>query len=91
MQFTVKVEWLREDGSIAGAEVGSVDIGVCQSAADVGLKLADGKRLFSRLQEIVVAEQLHRHRPRSLRVASAQLHYEPRRLPQCCRVNFSLE
>jgi len=28
MQFKVKVEWSREDGSIAGAEFGSVDMGV---------------------------------------------------------------
>ena len=32
--------------------------GSLQSAADVGLKLAEGKRLLSRLQEIVVDERL---------------------------------
>jgi Sulfatase-modifying factor enzyme 1 len=44
MQFTVKVEWSREDGSIAAAEIGLVDSGVCRSATDVGLKLAEGTR-----------------------------------------------
>jgi len=40
MQFTVKVEWPGEDGATTSVEVGrSVDLGICQSAADVGLKL----------------------------------------------------
>jgi hypothetical protein len=46
MQFTIKVEWQREDGSLATEEMGPVDVGPCQSAADVGLQLADGQRIL---------------------------------------------
>jgi hypothetical protein len=45
MQYRIKMEWKQEDGSIATAELGQVECGRCQSAADVGLKLADAKSL----------------------------------------------
>ncbi len=59
MQYRVKMEWKQEDGSIATAELGQVECGRCQSAADVGLKLADAKSLLARLQQVVVSQQLH--------------------------------
>ena len=58
MQYRVKMEWKQEDGSIATAELGQVECGRCQSAADVGLKLADAKSLLARLQQVVVSQQL---------------------------------
>ena len=38
MQYRVKIEWNREDGSIATAELGQIECGPCHSAADVGLR-----------------------------------------------------
>jgi hypothetical protein len=48
--------WSHHDGAI-----GSLNPRACRSAEDVGLQLADGKRILGRLQEIVVCEQLQRH------------------------------
>ena len=56
MQYRVKIEWNQEDGSFATAEFGQVDCGPCQSAADVGVKLADAKPLLARLQQVVVSQ-----------------------------------
>ncbi len=61
MQFTVKVEWQQNDGSIASSSVATIDLESCQSAADVGLKLVEGKCILSRLEQIVVDEQLRRY------------------------------
>lgn len=61
MQFTVKVEWQQNDGSIASSSVAKMDLEACQSAADVGLKLVEGKCILSRLEQIVVDEQLRRY------------------------------
>jgi hypothetical protein len=58
MQYRVKIEWNQEDGSFATAEFGQVECGPCQSAADVGVKLADAKPLLARLQQVVVSQQL---------------------------------
>ena len=58
MQYRVKMEWKQEDGSIATAELGQVECGRCQQAADVGLKLAAAKSLLARLQQVVVSQQL---------------------------------
>ena len=61
MQFTVKVEWQQVDGSIASSSVATVDLEPFQSAADVGLKLVEGKHILNRLEQIVVDEQLRRY------------------------------
>jgi hypothetical protein len=61
MRYTIKVEWEQENGSLVTAELGIVESSVCQSAADVGLRLTDVKPLLSRLQQLVVAEQLRQH------------------------------
>jgi hypothetical protein len=60
LEFTIAVNWRREDGSIATTQLGTLDRGACRSAADVGLQLADAKPILGRLQEIVVGEQLQR-------------------------------
>jgi hypothetical protein len=61
LHYRVKIEWNREDGSIATAELGQIECGPCQSAADVGLKLADAKPLLARLQQVVVSEQVRHY------------------------------
>jgi hypothetical protein len=54
MQFTVKVEWQQSDGSITSSAGATVELEPCQSAADVGLKPVDGKRILNRLGQVVV-------------------------------------
>ena len=61
IQFIITVNWQREDGSITTTQLGTLDRGACRSTVDVGLQLADAKRILGRLQEIVVSEQLQRH------------------------------
>src|SRR4029077_17886041 len=61
LEFTITVNWRREDGSIATTQLGTLDRGTCRSAEDVGLQLADAKLILGRLQEIVVGEQLQRY------------------------------
>jgi hypothetical protein len=61
LEFTITVNWRREDGSIATTQLGTLDRGACRSAEDVGLQLADAKPILGRLQEIVVSEQLQRY------------------------------
>src|SRR5580704_13280310 len=61
IQFIITVNWQREDGSITTTQLGTLDRGACLSAVDVGLQLADAKRILGRLQEIVVSKQLQRH------------------------------
>jgi hypothetical protein len=61
LESTITVNWRREDGSIATAQLGMLDRGACRSAEDVGLQLADAKPILGRLQEIVVSEQLQRY------------------------------
>ena len=61
LEFTITVNWRREDGSTATTQLGTLDRGACRSAEDVGLQLADAKRILGRLQEIVVSEQLQRY------------------------------
>ena len=60
LEFTIKANWRREDGSIATTQLGTLDRGACRSAENVGLQLADAKPILGRLQEIVVSEQLQR-------------------------------
>jgi hypothetical protein len=38
-----------------------VDLEPCQSVADVGLRLVEGKRILNRLEQIVVDEQQRRY------------------------------
>ena len=45
LEFTITVNWRREDGSIATTQLGTLDRGACRSAEDVGLQLADSKRI----------------------------------------------
>jgi hypothetical protein len=67
LEFTITVNWRRGDGSIAATQFGThggLEGGACRSAGrceDVGLQLADSKRILGRLQEIVVSEQLQRY------------------------------
>src|ERR1700738_3699364 len=58
LEFTITVNWRREDGSIATTQLGTLDRGACRSAEDVGLQLADVKPILGRLQGIVGGEQL---------------------------------
>jgi hypothetical protein len=61
LEFTITVNWRREDGSIATTQLETLDRSTCRSAEDVGLQLADAKPILGRLQEIVVSEQMQRH------------------------------
>ena len=61
MLYRVKVEWENEDGSISSADLGQVERGPCESAGDVGLKLAEAKALLAPLQQIVVSQQLQKY------------------------------
>jgi hypothetical protein len=56
-ELTITINWRREDDSIATTQLETLDRSACRSAEDVGLQLADAKRIFGRLQEIVVSEQ----------------------------------
>ena len=51
-EFTITVNWRREDGSIATTQLGILEGGAWRSAEDVGLQLANSKRILGRLQEI---------------------------------------
>ena len=57
MHFTIRVEWQRKDGTTPTAELVTTDHSPCESGGDVGLKLAEAKRIVAWLQEIVVKEQ----------------------------------
>jgi hypothetical protein len=48
LEFTITVNWRREDGSIATTQLGTLDRGACRSVEDVGLQLADAKRILGR-------------------------------------------
>ena len=61
LEFTITINWRREDGSIATTQLGTLGGGAFRSAEDVGLQLADSKRILGRLQEIVITEQLQRY------------------------------
>jgi hypothetical protein len=61
MQFTIRVEWQQDDGCLASSSVATINLEACQSAADVGLKLAEGKRILNRMEQIVMDEQLRRY------------------------------
>ena len=56
VQSIITANWQREDGSITTTQFGPLDRGSCRSVVDVGLQLADAKRILGRLQEIVLAE-----------------------------------
>jgi hypothetical protein len=61
IQFTITANWQREDGGITTTQLGILARGACRSAQDVGLQLADAKRILRRLQEIVVSDQVQRY------------------------------
>jgi hypothetical protein len=61
MLYRVKVEWENEDRSISSADLGQFERGPCESADDVGLKLAEAKALLTPLQHIVVSQQLQKY------------------------------
>ena len=65
LEFTITVNWRREDGTIATTQLATVARGACRSAEDVGLQLADAKPILGRLQEIVVSKQLPSQRVES--------------------------
>ena len=46
MHFPIRVEWHREDGTAATPELVTADHGACESTGDVGLKLAEAKRIY---------------------------------------------
>jgi hypothetical protein len=56
LEFTITVNWRREDDSIATTQLGTLDHSTCRSAEDVGLQLAEAKPILARLQEIVVSD-----------------------------------
>jgi len=61
MQFTVKMEWEQEDGTVGMIELGRIESGAPQSAVDVGLKLSDTKPILSQIQKVVTSIQLRKY------------------------------
>ena len=61
MHFTIRVEWRRHDGTTATEELVTQNQDSCKSAGDVGLPLAEAKRIVAWLQAIVVNEQLEQY------------------------------
>ena len=58
LEFTITVNWRREDGSIATTQLATLDRGDCRSAEDVGLQLADAKPILGRLQGVLPSATL---------------------------------
>jgi hypothetical protein len=77
LEFTITVNWRREDGSIATTLLATLARGACRSAEDVGLQLSDAKPILGRLQEIVVSEQLQRSFNSADQRVRAERHPEP--------------
>jgi hypothetical protein len=48
LEFTITVNWRREDGSIATRQLATLARGACRSAEHVGLQLADAKPILGR-------------------------------------------
>ena len=46
LEFTITVNWRREDGSIATTRLATLARDACRSAGDVGLQLADAKQFW---------------------------------------------
>ena len=61
MHFTIRVEWRRQDGTTATEELVTQNQDACKSAGDVGLPLAEAKRIVAWLQGIVVNEQVEQY------------------------------
>jgi hypothetical protein len=61
MQWVVKAELVRDDGTIEAVQLGFVERGPAKGFTDVGLTLTEAKELTSRLQQLVVSEQLLQH------------------------------
>jgi hypothetical protein len=53
MHVTIRVEWRRQDGTTATEELVTQNQDACKSAGDVGLPLAEAKRIVAWLQGIV--------------------------------------
>ena len=47
MHFTIRVEWRRQDGTTATEELVTQNQDICKSAGDVGLPLAEAKRILA--------------------------------------------
>src|SRR5271166_5301846 len=43
LEFTITVNWRREDGSVATTQLATLNRGACRSVEDVGLQLGDAK------------------------------------------------
>jgi hypothetical protein len=61
MHFTIRVEWRRQDGTTATEELVTQNQDACKSAGDVGLPLAEAKRIVAWVQGIVVNEQVEQY------------------------------
>ena len=61
MDFTIRVEWRRQDGTTTTEELVTQNQDSCKSAGDVGLPLAEAKRTVAWLQGIVVNEQVEQY------------------------------
>ena len=61
MNFTIRVEWQRQDGTTAAAELITQGQDACESAGHVGLQLAEAKRIMAWMHGIVVNEQLEQY------------------------------
>jgi hypothetical protein len=48
LEFTITVNWRREDGSIVTTQLGTLDRSACRSVEDVGMQLADAKPILGR-------------------------------------------
>ena len=55
LEFTITINWCREDGSIATTQLATLDRGACRSAEDVGLQLADAKPIRGRPNSCVTS------------------------------------
>lgn len=61
MRYTVRLEWTQDDGGEANVELAVINVVACRAADDIGLKLDTVKPLLAKLQDVVVAEQIHRY------------------------------
>jgi hypothetical protein len=91
LEFTITVNWRREDGSICDGALGTLHRGACRSAEDVGLQLADAKPTLGRLQptrdcgQRTTAAVLRSRAAVSPLSSSAPLEAAPRVLGRRCR------
>lgn len=60
-RWTISLECSREDGTTSVVEVATIERGGGLTAGDVGLQLAETKRINACLQALVMSEQLRKH------------------------------